>query len=180
MIRVLFFPSSPGLSRSGPRCDVFSAMKIQRVYVDTSVIGGCFDAEFAPWSKGLMKDFQLGSFKAVISEIVSAEISSAPDKVKAQYAQLLSWGTEFAPLSEDAKTLADTYQRRLILSPKFYNDGLHIALATATAVDVLVSWNFKHIVHFDKIRRFNAVNQESGYKSIEIYSPREVTNHEQP
>ena len=40
---------------------------------------------------------------------------------------------------------------------------------------MLVSWNFKHIVRFDKIRLFNAVNQEQGYKSIEIYSPREVT-----
>jgi len=154
-------------------------MKIQRIYVDTSVIGGCFDAEFAPWSKGLMKDFQLGNFKPVISEIVSAEIASAPDNVKAQYAQLLSWEVEFVPLSEEAKNLADAYQIRQILSPKFYNDSLHIALATVAEADVLVSWNFKHIVHLDKIRRFNALNQENGYKSIDIYSPREVTNYEE-
>lgn len=42
---------------------------------------------------------------------------------------------------------------------------------------MLVSWNFKHIVHFDKIRLFNAVNIEQGYKSLQIYSPREVTNY---
>lgn len=51
------------------------------------------------------------------------------------------------------------------LSP-FYTDGLHIAIATAAEVDVLVSWNFKHIVHFNKIRLFNAVNLELGYKPI--------------
>ncbi len=37
-----------------------------------------------------------------------------------------------------------------------------------------MSWNFRHIVHFDKIRRFNAVNLEAGYKPISIHSPREV------
>jgi hypothetical protein len=154
-------------------------MKVQRVYVDTSVIGGCFDPEFAPWSKGLMKDFQLGNFKPVISEVVTAEIASAPKEVKAQYAQLLYWQVEFVPLTEEAKILADTYQARRILTPKFYDDGLHIGLATVAGVDVLVSWNFKHIVHLDKIQRFNAIHQEQGYKPIQIYSPREVTNYEE-
>ena len=42
---------------------------------------------------------------------------------------------------------------------------------------MLVSWNFKHIVHFEKIQKFNAVNIEMGYKQILIYSPREVTTY---
>ena len=53
----------------------------------------------------------------------------------------------------------------------------HIALATIAEVDAIVSWNFKHIVHFEKIQKFNAVNIEMGYKPISIYSPREVTTH---
>lgn len=126
-----------------------------------------------------MADFQIGNFKAVISEVVTAEIASAPPEVRAQYVQLLYWGVEFAPLSEEAKNLANSYQARRVLSPKFYSDGLHIGLATVAEVDVLVSWNFKHIVHLDKIRKFNAINQEQGYKSIQIYSPREVTNYEE-
>lgn len=72
-----------------------------------------------------------------------------------------------------------SYQSRQILSPKYYNDSLHITLATVAEVDVLVSWDFKHIVHLDKIRRFNALNQECGYRSIDIYSPREVTSYEE-
>ena len=64
-----------------------------------------------------------------------------------------------------------------ILTPKFYDDATHIALATLADVDPLVSWNFRHIVHYDKIRLFNAVNLERGYKPIQIYSPREVTHH---
>jgi hypothetical protein len=69
------------------------------------------------------------------------------------------------------------YQAHGILTPKFYDDGLHIAVATVGEADVLVSWNFKHIVHFDKIRMFNAVNLEYGYKPLQIFSPREVTTY---
>jgi hypothetical protein len=75
--------------------------------------------------------------------------------------------------------LAEKYREHGILPESFTADGLHIALATVAAVDILVSWNFKHIVRFDKIRQFNAVNREAGYKEIEIYSPREVTRYEQ-
>lgn len=63
---------------------------------------------------------------------------------------------------------------RSVLGQTFINDMLHIALATISEVDVLVSWNFKHIVRLDKIRLFNAVNIEQGYKPLTIYSPREV------
>ena len=54
----------------------------------------------------------------------------------------------------------------------------HIAIASVANADVVASWNFRHIVRFDKIRLFNAVNLERGYKPIEIYSPREVTTYD--
>ena len=57
-------------------------------------------------------------------------------------------------------------------------DGLHIALASVVEADLLVSWNFRHIVHFDKIRLFNSVNLEQSYKPLQIYSPREVARIE--
>lgn len=52
------------------------------------------------------------------------------------------------------------------------------ALATRANVDALVSWNSRHIVRLEKIRLFNAVNVESGYRVLNILSPREVTTHE--
>ncbi len=94
------------------------------------------------------------------------------------FEQLLSFQPQFLEVTEQAIELANIYQSRGILTPRFFNDGLHIALATIAEVDVLVSWNFKHIVHLNKIRLFNAVNLEQGYRSIEIYSPREVTTYE--
>ncbi len=154
-------------------------MKIQRVYADTSVIGGCFDAEFAPWSNGLMKDFRMNNFKPVVSELVSAEIEDAPEHVRIKYAALLELNPDILEITEQVLALAETYQQRNILTPKFYDDGVHIAVASVAEVDVLVSWNFKHIVHLDKIRMFNAVNLEFGYKQLQIYSPREVTNYEE-
>jgi predicted nucleic acid-binding protein len=155
-------------------------MKVQRVYVDTSVIGGCHDVEFAPWSNGLMKDFRLGTLRPVVSDIVEAEVARAPDIVRATYRQLLELGPERAVVTEEAETLANTYLRKGALSPNYFDDALHIALATIAEVDVLVSWNFRHIVHLEKIRRFNAANLEKGYKPITIYSPREVTSYGEP
>jgi predicted nucleic acid-binding protein len=153
-------------------------MKVQRVYVDTSVIGGCFDEEFAPWSKGLMKDFRLGNFVPVISEIVTAEIEEeAPEEVQNQHARLLDLNPEELETDDQVAELATTYLERGILTPNYLDDALHVALASVNAVELLVSWNFRHIVHFEKIRKFNAVNQELGYRPIEIRSPREVTNY---
>lgn len=152
-------------------------MKPQRIYIDTSVIGGCYDEEFERWSNGLMKDFRLGNFQPVISAVVALEVIDAPERVQAVYSELLALEHEFLDLTEEAVELADYYLERGILSANYYGDAQHIALATVAEVDMLVSWNFKHIVHFDKIRRFNAANLELGYKSIEIRSPREVTTY---
>jgi hypothetical protein len=152
-------------------------MKLQRVYLDTSVLGGCFDQEFAEWSNGLLQDFRNGLFKPLLSQVTATELQDAPERVQVVYAELLTLGAEIVVPSDNALELADAYQAHGILTPKFYDDGLHIAVATVGAADVLVSWNFKHIVHFDKIRMFNAVNLEYGYKPLQIFSPREVTTY---
>jgi hypothetical protein len=152
-------------------------MKRQRIYIDTSVIGGCFDAEFAEWSNGLLNDFRNGTFQPLLSEVVAAEIDEAPENVQLVYAELTSLDAEILAVGNDSLELAEEYQTRKILTPDFYDDGLHIALATVAEADLLVSWNFKHIVRFDKIRLFNAVNIEFGYKPLEIFSPREVTTY---
>jgi hypothetical protein len=152
-------------------------MKLQRVYLDTSALGGCFDPEFAEWSDGLLQDFRLGSFKPRLSQVTATELQDAPERVQAVYAELLTLGAETIEVTEEALELADAYQEHRILTPRFYDDGLHIALATVGEADVLVSWNFRHIVRFDKIRLFNAVNLEYGYKPLLIFSPREVTTY---
>lgn len=152
-------------------------MKTLRVYIDTSVVGGCFEAEFAPWSNGLIRDFQEGRFLPVASEVVATEIELAPEAVKAKWDEILHLEPELLSITEEATILTASYADRGALTPKFYNDMLHIALATVADIDVLVSWNFKHIVRLEKIRIFNAVNLELGYKQLQIRSPREVTSY---
>ena len=93
-------------------------------------------------------------------------------------ADLLALKPESIDLTPEVLALADAYQQHRILTPKFYADGMHIALATIAEVDLLVSWNFRHIVRYDKIRLFTAVNLERGYKPLAIYSPREVASDE--
>jgi len=98
--------------------------------------------------------------------------------VRVQYAELLNLGAEFLVVSDEALDLAAVYEWRGILAPRFRNDMLHIALATVADVDIVVCWNFRHVVRFEKIRLFNAVNLELGYKPIQIHSPREVTSYD--
>jgi hypothetical protein len=124
-----------------------------------------------------VKDVRLGNFRAVTSEVVAAEVEPAPEKVRAKYYELEEYGATVVEVTAEVIELADAYEQRGILSPNYRDDGLHIAAATVREVDVLTSWNFQHIVHFEKIRRLNAVNQEFGYKPIDIRSPREVTNY---
>jgi hypothetical protein len=152
-------------------------MKKLRIYVDTSVIGGCFDPEFQVWSESLMHDFRQNRYVAVVSDVTDAEVSPAPDFVKALYQELLGLPTEIVKVDEEAVSLVQRYTERSVLGQRFINDMLHIALATIAEVDVLVSWNFKHIVRLDKIRLFNSVNMEQGYKPLTIYSPREVISY---
>lgn len=153
-------------------------MKRTSIYVDTSVIGGCCDPEFQEWSYGLLKDFQSGTFSLFLSVLTDAEIQDAPDEVKDVYAEFRECANGILELTPEAINLADAYLSHNILTQNYRDDARHIAIATLAGIDLLVSWNFKHIVRFDKIQRFNAVNIEMGYKPILIYSPREVTTYD--
>ena len=115
---------------------------------------------------------------AVLSSVTAAEVEQAPEQVKKVHAELLAAGAELLMVSPEAMDLLGKYGMKKILGARFQNDMLHIALATIADADVLVSWNFRHIVRLDKIRLFNAVNIECGYKPLTICSPREVVSDE--
>ena len=124
-------------------------MKLSRIYLDTSVIGGCHYKEFAPWSNGLMKDFRLRNFIPVISDLTFEELDKAPKSVKQSLKTLVQYDPEIIEINDHALNLAEIYLERKILTPKYRDDARHIAIASIANVDVLVSWNFKHIVHYD-------------------------------
>lgn len=81
-------------------------------------------------------------------------------------------------VTEKALLLRDSYLDANIVTPKFADDALHVDLASTSGCSLIVSWNFKHIVHFQKIPLYNAINTIKGYPPISIFSPLEVINYE--
>ena len=149
----------------------------QRIYIDTSVIGGCFDEEFAEWSNQLLAEIILGQKIAVISDITYREIELAPKNVQDKLFSIPADFIEEVMSDKEVDELADQYIKAEAVSKKFYEDAQHIANATIFKVDILVSWNFKHIVNIDRIRKYNAVNMMFGYSPIEIRTPREILKY---
>ena len=148
-----------------------------RVYADTSVFGGVFDEEFDRASSAFFKEVQDGRFVLITSDVVREEISAAPPKVQAYFEKMLAYG-EITEIQAEALALREAYLREEILSLKYATDALHVALATVSNAKMIISWNFKHIVNFQKIPLYNAVNKLKGYDSIDIYSPQEVIENE--
>ncbi len=148
--------------------------RVKHVYVDTSVIGGCYDPEFSKWSNKLFDTFRTGENKIVLSDVVLEEIEYAPPFVREVLNTIPEENKIFISLSEEAENLAKDYLKAKAVSPKYFNDALHIAIASLNNIDVLVSWNFKHIVNLARITVFNSVNLLNGLKTIEIRTPREI------
>lgn len=145
-----------------------------RIYVDTSVIGGCFDDEFMAYSSQLFEEFMSGKKKAVISDIVLFELDGAPENVKDILNKVAEDNIEYIFLNEESIALANAYLKEGVIAESSLSDARHIALATIERVDVLVSWNFKHIVNLNRIHLLNSVNLKLGYPILEIRSPLEV------
>lgn len=149
-----------------------------RIYTDTSVIGGVEDEEFREPSRRLLDAFRRGDLIMVLSELTVRELEIAPESVRSALSQVPGDLIETLALSPDAEELAEVYIAEGAVSIRMRADALHIALATVARVDVLVSWNFKHIVNLKRIHAYNAVNLKRGYPLLEIRTPREVPGDE--
>ena len=149
-------------------------MKVLCIYPDTSVVGGCFDEEFTLKSRALFSMVGRGGAVPVISDILVNELAPSPPRVRSLLSGLPRQAVELVFADDESEYLRDAYLRAGAVGPRQHQDAHHIALATVARADLLVSWNFKHIVRYDKIRVFNAVNLKEGYPPIDIRSPVEV------
>ncbi len=148
-----------------------------KIYADTSVFGGIFDKEFFEASRQFFNEVDSNHFTLVTSAIVEAEIEPAPKEIREffnKYAEIAN----IAEITEDALQLQKSYISSGVVTDKSIQDALHVALATVSGCKIIVSWNFKHIVHYDKIPKYNAVNILNGYGEIGIYSPLEVISYD--
>lgn len=149
-------------------------MKKLRLYIDTSVIGGYYDKEFAEDSRRLIHAAITKKVTLLLSDLMVDELMSAPEKVRRVLAMIPEPSVEALPLTEGVKKLRDAYLKAGILTPSSENDAAHVAMATMSRADAIVSWNFKHIVQLEKMRAYNKINQMYGYEYLNIVTPGEI------
>jgi len=152
---------------------------IQSVYIDTSVVGGYFDEDFQEPTQMLFKRLENKEIKFVVSDLLDLELLDAPQRVRNLLFNYPSDYFERIELIDEAFKLADTYIIEKVVGKTSIEDCRHIALATIYKVDVLASWNFKHIVNLDRIKGYNSVNLRLGYSMIEIRSPKDLVKYEE-
>ncbi len=153
-------------------------MAKQRIYIDTSVIGGYYDDEFSADTIKLFERIINKDFQVYLSEISRLELLPAPKHVRDVINLIPPTTLIILEFTDESRQLAEYYINEKILGVASLDDAYHIAIATVNRVDVLLSWNFKHIVNWDKIRLFNAINMKNGYPSIDIRSPKELLKYE--
>lgn len=145
-----------------------------RLYLDTSVYGGYFDKEFDEWTREFFKILhQYKDFTILLSYIVDSELEKAPPWVKNLPYEIFPNNIEIIEGPDPkALDLAQHYIREgALVSKRCYTDANHIALATICKADIIVSWNFSHMVNTFRIKQFNNINLQEGYPLIDIRSP---------
>ncbi len=149
-----------------------------RLYFDTSVFGGVYDEEFEEISTLLFEMVKLGQIICVYSDLSETELKNAPKNVRDFFAELPIEHLQFVEVTEEAYELAQKYLDEKVVGTTSADDCRHIATATISKVDFLVSWNFKHIVNVFRIRGYNSINLRCGYSQLDIRSPKEIVYNE--
>lgn len=149
-----------------------------RYYIDTSVFGGYYDPEFEEATQIFFKQIFNNDYRIIYSELTKNELTNAPSIVKDFVQNIPETMLENVEITDESLILADHYINEKVVGKSSREDCIHIAIATLNRADVLVSWNFKHIVNLTKIRGYNSVNLKLGYPLIEIRSPKELINYE--
>lgn len=150
----------------------------QRFYFDTSVFGGIYDSEFEEETTLLFERVALGQIICVYSNLTESEISNAPKRIQIFFQSLKDEHKELIEVTPEALQLGQKYIEENVVGQTSLDDCIHIAVATLSKVDVLVSWNFKHIVNVYRIRGYNSVNLRLGHSTIDIRSPKEIVGNE--
>lgn len=152
-------------------------MRKLRIYADTSVYGGAMDEEFSGASRRFFERVRAGEFTILVSQLVTDELGDAPSAVRAVVTSLPASQVLEVRISNEVRELAEAYLAEGILGDASRQDATHVAAATVAEADLILSWNFRHLVRYDNIRLFNGINALHGYPAIDIRSPLELMNY---
>jgi len=148
-----------------------------KVYFDTSVIGGFYDKEFEKETQIIFNEVIENKYTLSISDLTIRELIKAPDNVR-NLLKSKQISHSILLVNDEVLDLAKEYIRENVVGQTSFEDCIHIALATVNEIDILVSWNFKHIVNIHRIRGYNAINIKNGYSHLEIRSPKDIIEYE--
>ena len=156
-------------------------MKKLALYLDTSVISFALSEDISDDDRNitlkLIDEINKGRYKGSISEVVIRELGNTRDLVKRGELFKLVENVELSDVltvNEEVDRVADKYIEEGIIPAVYRDDALHIALASVKGLDILVSWNFKHLVKHKTRIEVTGVNTLLGYKAIDICTPWEV------
>jgi len=159
------------------------ALRKLKLYLETSAWNFYF-ADDAPEYRDITKEFFELVFKGVydvyISEVVIKELRGASEELQKKLFKLVNKCSpkEFR-VTKEAEELAELYIKKRVVPAKKWEDALHVGVATVRDIDVIVSWNFRHLANVNKEQKFHVVNYEQGYKNlIEIRTPMGVMTDE--
>jgi len=151
--------------------------KKTRIYIDTSIVGGFFDEIFSTETRTLFDRLKGGNTIFVISDVLKRELQNAPPQVRDLLQQYDDSCFEHVETTVEAEALADRYITEGVVGESCLDDCLHIAIASINKVDVLASWNFKHIVNLNRIKGYNGINMREGYITLEIRNPKDLVDY---
>jgi len=162
-------------------------MKRLKIYFDTSVINFLF-ADDAPQLRDATIDFfenfvNTGKYEVYISDIVITEIEATKDAEKRTELLKVTENYPIGFVDEQQSTeivrLADLYLKNGILPAKSKADAFHIAICVVNQIDILLTWNYKHLANINRKHKITQVNIENNYlHPLEILTPFEVIDDE--
>ena len=150
-------------------------MKKLKIFLDTSVYSALFDERGLSRQKQT-QDFwkDIEEYELYYSDINIEEIDAViNEKLKEKLKALLMKGQKIE-ISKEVNNLTIKYIKESLIPEKYENDALLVALTSFHSLDILVSWNFKHLVKRKTRIGVNLINLKEGYKSIEILAPPEL------
>lgn len=145
-----------------------------RLYLDTSVFSAYYDVR-TPERMSMTRVFwkELEKYEKLCSELVQEELGQAEPEL-AQKLMALTTGFRIIKIDDQTKSLALTYVQEGVVLRKYFSDAIHIAAAVRSDADILVSWNFRHLVRRSTRLLVNSVNAKLGVRTIEILAPPEI------
>ncbi|GHT13645.1 hypothetical protein AGMMS4956_10150 [Bacteroidia bacterium] len=153
-----------------------------KIYLDTSVIS-YLDQQDAPERMSetiqLWDKIKAGKFDVAISNVTLSEINACEESKKIVLLKYLGQiNYQIVQIDENTQHIAEKFISLGILKPKSYDDCLHIAAAIVSHCDIIVSWNFKHIVNHKTVMGVKAITALEGFSDVFIYAPSAIIEEE--